>query len=223
MRFESKRGLKRKRKKTFCKLESFFFSCYFSITPFPLHFKDDFQSLIKHSIDILNHSKWSTYDINKCSIIGKWSRMAGLPYKAFKTLLPSLWHVAKFGLVFMWRILCPPTSWNWKSKTCYWELWKPPDGLHIYRLKSEFTLFQGCTLFQVQCRRHFTSALAMRSVFLNFVMLLKWWSSINIFSHIWQCSQYESRLVQAICYEESLTFYWYRWFVINNLHHLQSV
>jgi len=41
MRFESKRGLKRK-KKRFVSWKAFFFSCYFSITPFPLHFKDDF-------------------------------------------------------------------------------------------------------------------------------------------------------------------------------------
>ncbi len=43
MRFESKKGLKsRRRKKVFCELESVFISCYFFITPFPLHFKDDF-------------------------------------------------------------------------------------------------------------------------------------------------------------------------------------
>jgi hypothetical protein len=41
MKFESRRGPKKKEKgKTmFCKLKT---SCYFFITPFPLHFKDDF-------------------------------------------------------------------------------------------------------------------------------------------------------------------------------------
>ncbi len=42
MRFENKRDPKRKEKKVFCKLKNFFFSYYFFITPFPLHFKDDF-------------------------------------------------------------------------------------------------------------------------------------------------------------------------------------
>jgi hypothetical protein len=43
MRFESRRGSKRKNKKTtFCKLKSFFFFLLFFITPLPLHFKDDF-------------------------------------------------------------------------------------------------------------------------------------------------------------------------------------
>ncbi len=40
-----KKKEKKKKKKThnvFCKLESFFFSCYLFITHFPLHFKDDF-------------------------------------------------------------------------------------------------------------------------------------------------------------------------------------
>jgi hypothetical protein len=43
MKFESKRGLKGKKK--FCKLESLSSSFYFIIIPFPLHFKDDFQIL----------------------------------------------------------------------------------------------------------------------------------------------------------------------------------
>ncbi len=44
MRSESRRGPKRKRKKIkmFCKFEASFSSCYFFITHFPLHFKDDF-------------------------------------------------------------------------------------------------------------------------------------------------------------------------------------
>ncbi len=44
MRFESKRGPKRKKKKKkkFYKLKVYFSSCYYFITPFPLNFKDDF-------------------------------------------------------------------------------------------------------------------------------------------------------------------------------------
>jgi hypothetical protein len=48
MRFESRRGPKRKRKnkKThFVSWKAYFSSCYFFITPFPLHFKDDFYEL----------------------------------------------------------------------------------------------------------------------------------------------------------------------------------
>jgi hypothetical protein len=46
MKLESKMGPKnnKKDKKMFCKLE-FFFSCYFFIIPFLLHFKYDFQIL----------------------------------------------------------------------------------------------------------------------------------------------------------------------------------
>jgi hypothetical protein len=39
-------GFQREGKKktiAFCKLKRFFFSCYFSISPFPLHFKDDLE------------------------------------------------------------------------------------------------------------------------------------------------------------------------------------
>ncbi len=46
MRFENKKGPKRKKKKkknAFCKLESFcFFLYYFFISSFPFDFKDDF-------------------------------------------------------------------------------------------------------------------------------------------------------------------------------------
>jgi hypothetical protein len=41
MRFENRRDPKKK-KGFFCKLESFFFPCYFFITHFPLYFKDVF-------------------------------------------------------------------------------------------------------------------------------------------------------------------------------------
>ncbi len=42
MMFESKKGPKRRnyKKNTFDKLKNLFFSCYFFITPFPLHFKN---------------------------------------------------------------------------------------------------------------------------------------------------------------------------------------
>jgi len=43
MRFEKRRGLKKKKKKMhFVSWKAFFFSDYFFINPFPLHFKDDF-------------------------------------------------------------------------------------------------------------------------------------------------------------------------------------
>ncbi len=43
MRFKRKRDSKgKKKRKTFYKLESSFFSYYFFITPFLFHFKDDF-------------------------------------------------------------------------------------------------------------------------------------------------------------------------------------
>ncbi len=44
MRFESKRSSKRKKreKKCFGSWKAYFFSCYFFIIPFLLHFKDDF-------------------------------------------------------------------------------------------------------------------------------------------------------------------------------------
>jgi hypothetical protein len=44
MKFESKRGAKRRKKKKthFVSWKAFFFSCYFLVAPFPLHFKDDF-------------------------------------------------------------------------------------------------------------------------------------------------------------------------------------
>jgi hypothetical protein len=44
MRFESRKGLKRKKKEkiVFCKLESLFLFLLFFIIPFPLHLKDDF-------------------------------------------------------------------------------------------------------------------------------------------------------------------------------------
>ncbi len=43
MKFESRRGLKKKKKKNvFVSWKVYFFSCYFFITPFPLHFKNDF-------------------------------------------------------------------------------------------------------------------------------------------------------------------------------------
>ncbi len=47
MRFESRRGQKKikKKKMGFVSWKAFFFSCYFFITPFPLHFKDYFWSL----------------------------------------------------------------------------------------------------------------------------------------------------------------------------------
>jgi len=45
MRFESKRGPKRKKEKKpmFCNLEAYFSSCYFFIIPLPLHLKDEFR------------------------------------------------------------------------------------------------------------------------------------------------------------------------------------
>jgi hypothetical protein len=44
MRFESRRGSKKKKKKKKKNLswKVYFSSCYFFITPFHLHFKDDF-------------------------------------------------------------------------------------------------------------------------------------------------------------------------------------
>jgi hypothetical protein len=56
MRFKSKRCSKRRKKQTnvFCKLKTFF-SCYFWITPFLLHFKYDFYD----------------EDINKCLVISR--------------------------------------------------------------------------------------------------------------------------------------------------------
>jgi len=44
MRFESGKGLKKKRKKenVFCKLENLFIFLLFFIIHFPLHFKNDF-------------------------------------------------------------------------------------------------------------------------------------------------------------------------------------
>ncbi len=85
MRHESRKGPKRKKKKTyFISWEDFFSYCFF-ITPFHLHFKNDFWSLRYHSRKNFNHSKWSSYDadINKCSVIGRQSVMgwSTLPYK----------------------------------------------------------------------------------------------------------------------------------------------
>ncbi len=45
MKFESRRGPKKKKKKKkicFVSWKVYFSSCYFFITPFPLHFNDDF-------------------------------------------------------------------------------------------------------------------------------------------------------------------------------------
>jgi hypothetical protein len=44
MRFESKKGPKRKmkEKRCFVSLKVYLFSFYYFITPFPLHFKNDF-------------------------------------------------------------------------------------------------------------------------------------------------------------------------------------
>ncbi len=44
MRFESKRGPKKKKKNMLHKLETYFSSCYFFINPFPLHFKMIFRA-----------------------------------------------------------------------------------------------------------------------------------------------------------------------------------
>jgi hypothetical protein len=65
-----------KRKETcFVSSKDYFSSCYFFIIPFPLHFKNDFYSLKSCSHNILNHSKWNTYDediINVQSKASKW-------------------------------------------------------------------------------------------------------------------------------------------------------
>jgi hypothetical protein len=84
MRFESKRGPKKK-KNMFCKLESKFFSCYFFITLFLMHFKDDFYS-------------WWTSSKISCagSHTERWWRCSetGFPSRGRKNRqrLISVWH-----------------------------------------------------------------------------------------------------------------------------------
>jgi len=46
MRFESKRGQKKKNEMCFVSWKSYFSSCYFFIIPFLLHFKDDLKTLM---------------------------------------------------------------------------------------------------------------------------------------------------------------------------------
>ncbi len=58
MRFKKKKRSKEKGKKenTFCKLKSFFFSCYFFIIPFPLHSKMISMSLNFKSVGCRMHT-----------------------------------------------------------------------------------------------------------------------------------------------------------------------
>ncbi len=46
MRFENRRGPKRKKRKNTCFVswKAYFSSCLFFITPFPFHLKDDFRT-----------------------------------------------------------------------------------------------------------------------------------------------------------------------------------
>ncbi len=52
----------KKKKPLYVSWKAYFSSCDFFITSFHFHFKDDFESLMWHSHNILNHSKWSTDD-----------------------------------------------------------------------------------------------------------------------------------------------------------------
>ncbi len=51
------RGVQKEKKMSFVSWKAYFSFCYFFMTHFLLHFKDDFLSLRLHSHNILNHSK----------------------------------------------------------------------------------------------------------------------------------------------------------------------
>jgi hypothetical protein len=76
MRFERKRGPKRKKKKEHIwKLKNLFFFLFFFRYSFSFALQRWFLELQVALSYILNHSKWSTYDenINKCLVIGRQS------------------------------------------------------------------------------------------------------------------------------------------------------
>ncbi len=137
MRFESRRGPKRRKKKSHSvNWKAYFSSFYFFINPFPLHFKANFKSLRQCSHHILNHSKWSTYheDVNKCSVIGRqlmmgWSTLASVKNRKFVPMkfpafeltpqINTLLNIPQNVLASLEPVQCVGPNKNYSNNWCW--------------------------------------------------------------------------------------------------------